>query len=52
MSTEIDIDAIADSSKQLDEAAQAMVAQVAGNRSALHTYGEALSSVAVRLDQD
>ncbi len=52
LASELDIDAIADGSEQLDQAAQAMVEQVAGNRAALHAYGEALSGVAVRLDQD
>jgi len=52
VATEIDVDAIADGSEQLDHAAQAMVEHVAGNQAALHAYGEALSGVAVRLDQD
>jgi len=52
IASEDDIDAIADGSEQLDLAAQAMVEQVAGNGAALRAYGEALSGVAVRLDQD
>ena len=52
LASEIDIDAIADGSKQLDLAAQAMVEQIAGSRAALREYGETLSGVAVRLDQD
>ncbi len=52
VATEIDVDAIADGSEQLDHAARAMVEQVAGNQAALRAYGEALSGVAIRLDQD
>ena len=52
MGSGIDVDAIVDNSEQLDQAAQAMVEQVVGNRAALRDYGEALSSVACRLDQD
>ncbi len=52
LAPETNIDVIADSSEQLDQAAQAMVDHVAGNRAALRAYSDALSSVAVRLDQD
>lgn len=52
MAPEVDIDAIADGSEQLDRAAQAMVEHVVGNQAALHAYGETLSGVAVRLNQD
>lgn len=52
LASEVDIDVIADGSEQLDQAAQALVEQVAGSRAALQAYGETLSDVAVRLDQD
>ena len=52
MGSAVDIDAIVDRSEQLDQAARAVAEQVAGNRAALRDYGEALSSVAGRLDQD
>jgi diguanylate cyclase len=52
LASEVDLDAIADGSEQLDQAAQALVEQVAGSRAALRAYGETLSSVAGRLDQD
>ena len=52
VATEIDVDAIADGSEQLDHAARTMGEQVAGNQAALRAYGEALSGVAVGLDQD
>ena len=49
---EIDVDAITDGSEQLDQAAQAMVEHVAGNQAALRSYGDTLSGMAARLDQD
>ena len=52
LASESDIDAIADGSEQLDKAAQTLVEQGAGSRDALRAYGETLSNVAVRLDQD
>ncbi len=52
MVQEVDVDAIADGSEQLDKAAQAIVEQVVGNQAALRGYSDALSGVAVRLDQD
>ncbi len=52
MASGIEIDAIVSGSEQLDEAAQAMVEQVTGNRAALQAYGEALSGVATQLGQD
>lgn len=46
---DLDIDAVAESSEQLDKAAQAMVEHVAGNTEALRAYGDALSSMEARL---
>lgn len=52
MAQEVDVEAIADGSEQLDKAAQAIVEQVASNQAALRGYSDALSGVTVRLDQD
>jgi len=52
MASGVDLDAIADGSEQLDQAAQTMVEHVAGNQAALHAYGETLGSVAIRLNQE
>lgn len=49
---EIDVDAIANGSEQLDQAAQSIVEHVAGNQAALRGYSDALSGVAARLEQD
>ncbi len=49
---EVDVDAIADGSEQLDQAAQSIVEQVAGNQTALRGYSDTLSGVAARLEQD
>lgn len=47
-----DVAAIADGSEQLEQAAQAMIGHVADNQEALRAYGDALSGLTVRLDQD
>ena len=49
---EVDVDAIADSSDQIEQAACAVIDQVAGNQASLRGYGEALSGITGRLDQD
>lgn len=52
MEPDVDVDAIADSSDQLDAAARAIVEQVAGNQAALRGYSDALSGIAGRLDKN
>ncbi len=52
MGHEVDVDAIADSSDQIEQAACAVIDQVAGSQESLRGYGEALSGVAGRLGQD
>ncbi len=49
---EIDIEAIASQSEQLDKAAQAIVERIAENQVWLRAYGETLSGVAGQLDQN
>ena len=49
---EVDVEAIADSSDQIEQAACAVIDQVAGSQASLRGYGEVLSGIAGRLDQD
>ncbi len=49
---DIDVDAIADSSDQIEQAACAVIDQVAGSQASLRGYGEALSGVVGRLNED
>lgn len=52
MTPEINVEATADHSEQLDEAARVLVEQVVENQASLRAYGETLSGVTVELNQN
>ncbi|MGH3578403.1 MAG: GGDEF domain-containing protein [Mycobacterium sp.] len=52
LAPEIDIKAITDGSAELQDVAQNMVEQIAGNQDALRAYGNVLSQVATQLGRD
>ncbi len=49
---EIDVEAIADHSEQLGDAAQSLVEQVSASQTSLQTYGRALSTLTDQMDRD